>query len=494
MALCLHNTLTRRVEAFEPLEPGKAGVYACGPTIYGHAHIGNFRTFLFYDLFRRYLEWRGFDVRFVMNLTDVDDKTIEAAVAEGTTIREYTTPYGEAVLQDLDALGVRRFHAYPRATDYVGPMLEMIQALLDRGLAYQTEDGSVFYDISSFPSYGRLSGVDTEQVRQGERVAHDEYGKDDVRDFALWKAAQPQDERAGAAWDAPWGRGRPGWHLECSAMGLREVGETLDVHLGGEDLIFPHHEDEIAQSEGATGQPFARYWVHVKHLLVEGRKMSKSLGNFIRVRDLLEEGVDPAAVRHQLLSAHYRSELNFTRQGLEASRRAVERLLDFEARLEAVVPADGAGKRAPESEEAHDPVDEAADRALQAFQQAMDDDLNVPEAVAAIFVFVGEVNGVLDDTGDVLAPHTRARALDILQSTDRVLGFLEVGRRAQDAVALDREWIETQVQLREKARAEKDFETADRIRDELRENGIVLEDSPRGTRWKVAGVTETSTA
>ena len=474
MGLRLHNTLSRRSEDFHPLEAGRVGVYGCGPTVYGPAHIGNFRAFLFYDLVHRYLEWKGYQVRFVMNFTDVDDKTIQAALDDGVSLQAYTDPWIDRILEEADVLGIRRFDLHPRATDYVEEMLELVQRLLDRGLAYTTEDGSVFYDISAFPAYGQLSGRDLDQARTGERVSADEYGKDDVRDFAVWKGVKQEDEEVGAAWDAPWGRGRPGWHLECSAMALAEVGETLDLHIGGEDLIFPHHEDEIAQSEGATGQPFARYWLHVKHLRVEGRKMSKSLGNFITVGQLLDEGVFPAAIRHQLLSSQYRSELNFTRDGLEASTRAVKRLLAFEDRIREHPVAPDAP---PTSLLA------LSDEATEGFTRAMDDDLNSAGGLAALFVFVNRVNAVLDEV-PALDPGERDRAIRVLESLDSVLGLLEVGRRSRIVDASLREWVEERIRARTSARDRKDWGAADTIRDELAERGIVLEDGAGGTRWK----------
>jgi cysteinyl-tRNA synthetase len=487
MELRLHNTLHRRTEPFVPLRAGKVGVYACGPTIYGHAHIGNFRSFIFYDLVHRTLEWLGHEVRFVKNFTDVDDKTIRAAGERGLTLAAYTEPFAEAILAESDALGIRRADLYPRATGYVGAMIELVERLLERGHAYATDEGSVWYDISSFPDYGKLSGRDLDQARQGERVAADEYGKEDARDFALWKGVKPEDEAVGAAWDAPWGRGRPGWHLECSAMALAEVGETVDIHLGGEDLVFPHHEDEIAQSEGATGKPFARYWLHVKHLRVEGEKMSKSTGNFITVRELLDEGVEPAAIRHLLLSAHYRSELNFTREGLRASTRAVGRLLDFDARLEAA----GAGEG--ETGDAGALVD-AAERARRAFSEALLDDLNVAGALAALFVFVTEANRALDgaggaagattDSGEAGWPGAVHAARTALTEMDTVLGLVEVGRRSRGVDDELAGWVEGRIQARAEARAARDWAGADRIRDELAEKGIVLEDSAGGTRWK----------
>lgn len=475
MALRLQNTLTRTLETFEPLDPSGVRVYACGPTIYDFAHLGNFRSFIVYDLLHRTLEWLGYPVRMVVNFTDVDDKVIRAARESGVDIATHTAPFAEAFLADSDTLGLRRFDLNPRATDYIRPMIDLVQRLLDRGLAYVAEDGSVYFRISAFPDYGKLSGVDPEQVRPGARVAVDEYNKDDVRDFALWKAARPEEVEVGAGWESPWGMGRPGWHLECSAMSLAELGDTLDIHLGGEDLIFPHHEDEIAQSEGATGQPFVRYWIHVKHLLLEGRKMSKSLGNTTTLRELLADGVEPVAIRHLLLSAHYRSELNFTRDGLEASGRAVRRLRDFEARL---LRTEGSADGAEVGLAA------LARRAVGDFRAALEDDLNTPGALAALFVFVGAVNGALDRAGAPVESGELEEARGALASMDEVLGLLELGRR-DGAVDHDfRGWVEGLLVERQEARRARDFSRADAIREELAAAGVVVEDSPEGSRWK----------
>ena len=475
MTLKVLNTLTRRLEPFVPQETGRVRVYACGPTIYDFAHIGNYRSFLVYDLVHRYLEWSGYEVRFVMNLTDVDDKTIAGAVREGVSVGEYTRPFGEAFLEDCRALGILPADAYPRATEYVAPMIAFVERLMASGHAYQADDGAVYFSIARFPGYGKLKGIDPSSLKVGARVAHDEYEKEDARDFALWKAASPEDEAARAAWDAPWGRGRPGWHLECSAMSIGELGETLDVHMGGEDLVFPHHENEIAQSEAATGKPFARYWLHVKHLLVEGRKMSKSLGNFVTVRQLLERGYDPASIRHQLLSAQYRRELNFTMEGLDASRNAVQRLLDFEARLEAsATDALASATRLPE----------LSDAMVAGFRSAMDEDFNAADALAALFTFVTRVNGEMDGRAAVL-PGDRSAALEALRSVDRVLGLVALARASR---AVDQElaaWVEERIEARAAARKARDFAAADAIRLELTERGIVLEDGPQGTRWKV---------
>ncbi|MEQ1857674.1 MAG: cysteine--tRNA ligase [Longimicrobiales bacterium] len=474
MALKVYNTETRSLGAFTPLEPGKVRVYACGPTIYDHAHIGNFRTFLFFDVVHRHLEWSGYDVRFVMNLTDVDDKTIKGAVGAGKSVADFTRPFGDAFLDDCKRLGMVPADAYPRATAYIRQMVDFIAGLVSKGHAYVADDGAVYFSVASFSRYGRLKGIDTSTLMAGARVSQDEYEKEDARDFALWKRAVPADEQANAAWDSPWGRGRPGWHLECSVMSLTELGDTLDLHLGGEDLVFPHHENEIAQSEASTGKLFVRTWLHVKHLQVEGRKMSKSLGNFVTVRQLLDEGYDPASIRHQLLSAHYRSDLNFTRAGLDASRSAVQRLVDFDDRL-AAAPTGGA--------QATD-LPRVAAEGLDAFRAAMDNDFNTADALAALFGLVSRVNTLLDSRSPVPAADVKS-VRDAVASMDRVLGLLEVARASRsvdDSVAA---WVEERIQARADARKRKDFAGADAIRAEITARGIVLEDGPAGTRWKV---------
>lgn len=477
MPLSLYNTLSRTLEEFRPLEAGKVRVYGCGPTIYDFPHIGNFRTFMVFDLLHRYLEWSGLEVRFVNNLTDVDDKVIRGALENGTTIQAFTEPFAQAFLEDLRVLGVEPVDLYPRATDYVDRMVEFVGRLEEKGLAYQAEDGSVFFSIAAFPGYGKLSRIDPENVRPGARVANDDYGKEDVRDFALWKAAKPEDEKAGAAWDSPWGRGRPGWHLECSVMSIAELGETLDIHLGGEDLIFPHHEDEIAQSEGVTGKPFVRYWMHVKHLLLEGQKMSKSLGNTVSVGDLIRRGFDAAAIRHQLLSAQYRRELNFTMDGLEASAKTVQRLLDFQTRLQDAPVREGAEPTR---------IPEISSRGMERFRAGMDDDLNSAEALGALFIFLNEVNAELDRANSAGLPAAdRDAALDVLASMDQVLGLIQLATSSRTVDETTAEWIEEQIRLRKEAREARDFGAADAIRDALAEKGIVLEDSAEGTRWKV---------
>ncbi|HIF57122.1 MAG TPA: cysteine--tRNA ligase [Gemmatimonadetes bacterium] len=477
MSLKVYNTATRSVDKFEPLEQGRVRVYACGPTIYGHAHIGNFRSFLFFDLVHRYLDWCDYEVCFVMNLTDVDDKVIEAASREGVSLEEHTRPFGEVFLADSTVLGIRPADVYPRATKYIDRMVDFVKRLVASENAYSADDGAVYFAIDSFSAYGKLKGIDTSTLKVGARVDHDEYDKEDARDFALWKAATEEDETVGAAWDSPWGRGRPGWHLECSVMSMTELGDTLDMHLGGEDLIFPHHENEIAQSEAATGRPFVRNWLHVKHLFVEGQKMSKSLGNFVTLRELLDEGYDPASIRHLLISSHYRGELNFTRQGLQASSSAVQRLLDFEHRLEEV-PINDLTKESQ--------LPDLARSALDSFKMAMDNDFNSADALAAIFILVSEVNAELDLRPAIIGAD-RDQVLNALRSMDGVLGLLEVAHASRVVDDEVTAWVERKLEERAKARANGEYAAADVIRKELEERGILVEDGPTGTRWKVVG-------
>ena len=412
-----------------------------------------------------------------MNLTDVDDKVIEAASRDSVSLEEHTRPFGEVFLADSTVLGIRPADVYPRATRYIDRMVDFIKRLVASENAYSADDGAVYFAIDSFSAYGKLKGIDTSTLKVGARVDHDEYDKEDARDFALWKAATEEDETVGAAWDSPWGRGRPGWHLECSVMSVTELGDTLDMHLGGEDLIFPHHENEIAQSEAATGQPFVRNWLHVKHLFVEGQKMSKSLGNFVTLRELLDEGYDPASIRHLLISSHYRGELNFTRQGLQASASAVQRLLDFEHRLEEVAIND----LAEESQ-----LPDLARSALDSFKMAMDNDFNSADALAAIFILVSEVNAELDLRPAVIGAD-RDQALNALRSMDGVLGLLEVAHTSRVVDDEVTAWVERKLEERANARANGEYAAADVIRKELEERGILVEDGPAGTRWKVVG-------
>ncbi len=478
MSLALYNTLTRRVEPFEPLRPPRVTMYTCGPTVWGYAHIGNFRTFLFEDLLRRYLEYRGYNVFQIMNLTDVDDRTIKAAAAAGVTLREHVAPFVQAFFEDRDYLRIRPADAYPRATAYIAPMVALVARLLDRGLAYVGEDGSVYFAVNRFQAYGRLAQLDKRDLRTGARVATDEYGKEDLRDFALWKRATEVDEAVGAAWDAPFGRGRPGWHLECSAMALDQIRqfevETLDVHAGGVDLIFPHHENEIAQSEGATDQPFARCWMHGEFLTIEGTKMSKRYGNILTARDIKEHGVDAAAVRLLMFSTHYRQQLNFTDEALDGAVEGVRRLGDLKERLDNV----GAG----EPEAGRDSSPEEVRELMRDFESALDDDLNSPRAVAAVFTFARAANRQLD------AGHWRVHeARAAREALDRTMAVLDLLPQRTDADPQLEQWVKERVAAREAARRARDFARADAIREEVAARGIELEDTPAGTRWKPKG-------
>ncbi|HVR29836.1 MAG TPA: cysteine--tRNA ligase [Thermoanaerobaculia bacterium] len=465
------NTMGRALETFEPLEPGRVRVYTCGPTVYGEAHLGNMRTFLFEDVLCRALEYLGFGVEQVMNLTDVEDKIIAGAVARGVTLREFTTPHEAAFFRDLDRLHIRRAARYPRATEHVPEMVDLIARLIESGHAYQA-DGSIFFRIESDADYGRLSGVDLAAARRGERVADDEYGKEDVRDFVLWKAAK-EDE---PSWDSPWGPGRPGWHIECSAMSMQYLGETFDLHCGGVDNIFPHHENEIAQSESVTGRPLARYWLHSEHLLVDGRKMSKSLGNQYTLDDLIERGLDLRAVRYLLLSVHYRQKVNFTFASVEGAAAALRRIDDLRFRL------DHARER---SVERSDLRGQAA-RLAEEFGAALADDLNTSAALAALHRFVRDVNVTVEE--DRLGPGDREVARSALCEIDGVLGVLHReewgGAALAPSAGLGESEIETLVAEREAARQARDFARSDALRERLREVGVQVEDTAAGPRWR----------
>ncbi len=467
--LVLFNTLGRRRAPLRPIVPGEVKLYTCGPTVYNEIHIGNLRTFLFEDLLRRTLRYFGHRVTQVMNITDVDDKTINGARAAGLSLDDYTAPFVASFLAGLDALHVERAERYPRATEHVAEMIALVERLLARGFAYEA-DGSVWFRIAADPDYGRLSGFDLEQVRRGERVASDEYEKEDVRDFALWKAAKPEEP----AWDSPWGRGRPGWHVECSAMSMKYLGETFDIHCGGVDNIFPHHENEIAQSESATGKPFVNHWVHAEHLIVDGEKMSKKLGNQYTLGDVLARGASPRAVRYLLLSVHYRQKLNFTWESLDAASAALRRVDEMLFRL-------------AHSREAGEPIGALAGSAetLQCdFAGALADDLNVAEALAAVFRFVREVNVAIEDRR--LGAGDHERVIEALADVDRVLGVLDAdewGEGDEAQAAADPE-VERLVAEREAARKARAWTAADRLRDALSERGVVVEDTPQGPRWK----------
>ena len=462
----LYNTMTREVEPFAPADGRTVRLYTCGPTVYNPAHLGNFRTFLFEDLLRRVLRLAGWDVMQVMNLTDVDDKIIKRAGERGLTITELTAPVIERFYEDRDFLRIQPAELYPKATDHIPEMIALVQRLMDAGIAYRADDGSVYFAIARFAGYGKLSRLDTREIRSGARVAQDDYSKENAQDFALWKAAKDEDERAGAAWDAPWGRGRPGWHLECSAMAMKYLGETLDLHCGGIDLIFPHHEDEIAQSEAATGKEFSRVWCHGEFLLTEGAKMAKRVGNVSTVADLREENVPAAALRHFVFTTHYRKQLNLSSEALEASRNAVARVGTFAERLR-----DARGGTPG--------LAEAARVAEQEVMRALFDDLNAPEALGALGTFITRANAELDRGGsDASALAEARRVFALIDGVLDIVPSFEIGDAALAA------WVEERIAARAAARGRRDFATADAIRQELLDRGISIEDGPGGTRWR----------
>jgi len=458
------NTLTREKEVFKPIETGKAGIYTCGPTVYDYAHIGNFRAFLFEDLLKRWLIHQGFQVKHVMNLTDVDDKTIKSSQKQSKPLREYTEFYVKAFFEDIQALNIQPATVYPRATDHIPEMVQLIKTLSQKGFAYRGEDGSIYFAINRFPEYGKLSHIQVQELKAGARVSQDEYAKEQAQDFALWKAWTPED--GDVYWETELGKGRPGWHIECSAMSMKYLGETFDIHCGGVDNMFPHHENEIAQSEAATGKPFVHYWMHNEHLQVEGKKMAKSMGNFYTLRDLLKKGIDPLAIRYLLLSTHYRQQFNFTFEGLDAAKGAIERLANLQRRLK-----DANGKGSPKK------FSELTSKVHSCFAEAMNDDLNVSMALASLFEYVRDINNMLD-TGE-LSKEEAGIVTDVIADFDRVLGVIPKPKEE----ALPPEAAEL-IKKREEARKAKDWKDADELRQQLKAMGIVVEDTAQGARWK----------
>jgi cysteinyl-tRNA synthetase len=459
--LKIYNTLTNAKEEFIPMEDRKVRLYTCGPTVYDYAHIGNFRTFVFQDLLRRYLRYRGYEVLHVMNITDVDDRIIQNARERGVSLRTYTEKYTDAFLEDSRTLGIEPPDIMPRATDHIPEMIALIRQLEGRGFTYEKE-GSTYFSISQFPEYGRLSKIDFSGIQAGARVDTDKYDKENARDFVLWKARKEGED----FWETEIGPGRPGWHIECSAMSMKYLGETFDIHCGGIDLVFPHHENEIAQSECATGRHFVRYWIHPEFLIVEGEKMSKSLGNFFTLRDLLSQGHAPEAIRYALLSAHYRKQLNFTIDGLKQGQSSIQRLEDFVLRMkEAAGNAVAAQGSVPEIKEAR-----------ERFLEAMDDDLNTSAGLAAAFDFVRALNQRAAQKA--LPPSEAAEALQFIREIDGVFGVLQ-----KQPEILDEE-IADKIRERQEARARRDFAEGDRIRVWLTSRGIQLEDTRDGVRWK----------
>ena len=464
MTMKLHDTMAGAVREFEPLEPGHVRIYSCGPTVYGPAHVGNFRSFLFADLLVRYLRYKGLRVTWAMNLTDVDDKIIKAARAEGVSIGEISDRYAKLFLSDMATMSMTTPDVMPRATQHIPQMVELIQKLLDHGNAYRTDDGSIFFRISSWPDYGRLARIDPEGMRVGERVEADEYGKDDVRDFALWKGPKPDEP----SWETAIGQGRPGWHIECSAMSTAYLGQPFDIHTGGVDLIFPHHQDEIAQSEAATGETFVRYWVHCAHLQMGGQKMAKSTGNIARIGETLESGISARALRLALISAHYRAPLSFGEDSLQAASSAVDRL---DAVLSAL-----AAYRSDCPDDTSLPT--LLDGSRAAFETALDDDLNISPALAALFDLIRELNRRID--ARTLSTADAGRAIDFIRDLDRVLAIAPAARDSLDSE------LQKLLDERAAARASKEWAASDRLRDALAARGILVEDTRDGQRWRRA--------
>jgi len=464
--LRIFNTETRTKEEISlPGGEDTLKMYTCGPTVYNYAHIGNFRTYVFEDLLRRSLKYFGFPLKQVMNLTDVEDKTIFAAKEKGIPLAEHTQIYKDAFFEDLKVLNVEPVEIYSPATDYIPEMITMIATLIEKGYAYQGKDGGVYYSIKNFPSYGRLSHLKLDTLQEGasKRVSDDEYDKESASDFVLWKSYD--EERDGDVfWESPFGKGRPGWHVECSAMATKLLGETIDIHVGGVDNIFPHHENEIAQSEGCTGKHFVRHWIHAEHLIVNGKKMSKSLGNFYTLRDLLDKGYTGAEVRYLLLSTHYRTQLNFTLEGLEASRQTLNRLREFIRRLR--------GANAPTG----DSTKVLIEKARKTFNEALSDDLNISPALAALFDMLKPINTLID-----ASKVTSSEAQDVLtflEELDATLGVLPLEEETLSIPADIREAFEK----RQAARASKDWSEADKQRDYIHSRGYQIEDSPEGSR------------
>ncbi len=457
-----HNTLSGKLEPFHPLTKGEVKLYTCGPTVYDHAHIGNFRAYVFEDILKRFLVFMGYKVTHVMNITDVDDKTIKGANAEGVTLQEYTKKFTDSFFENIDTLRIARADYYPRATEHIPEMAQMIKGLLDKGYAYE-KDGSVYFSIAKFPDYGRLSKINLTELKPGERVESDEYEKDDVNDFALWKHKKEGEP----FWETEVGPGRPGWHIECSVMSTKYLGETFDIHCGGTDNIFPHHENEIAQSEAYFGKKFVNYWLHCRHLIVDGEKMSKSKGNFFTMKDLIDKDVDPSALRFLLISTHYRKMLNFTFKALDQANASLQRIKDFFYELENHPFKEGENKN----------ISNILKKAQKDFTGGLSDDLNISVALRALFDLIREGNKLI--AKEKIYRQDAEKLRKFIRSLDTVLAILP--EMKEELLPAD---IIKKVEEREKARKEKKYELADRIRDELLEQGIVLEDTKNGVRWK----------
>ncbi len=451
----------RKLEEFIPLEQGHVRMYTCGPTVYNYPHIGNYRTFVFGDILRRYLKFKGYKITQIMNLTDVDDKTIKGSQKEGIPLAKFTERYTKAFFEDLDALRIERAEHYPKATEFIYEMVRLVKKLIEKGYAYKSE-GSIYFDITKFKEYGKLSGLVIEELKAGARVKVDEYKKEEARDFALWKGWDAVD--GDVFWETEIGKGRPGWHIECSAMSMKLLGETFDIHAGGVDLIFPHHENEIAQSEAATGKQFVRLWLHSEHLKVEGQRMAKSLGNFYTLRELTAMRYDPIAVRYLLLSAHYRAQLNFTFEGLQQAASSVGRLRSFAERAESIGTTNTHSIK----------LQQLTDSMFRKFEEAMDADLDTPVALATLFDYIRDANRILDTAK--ISEDNKQHMLDALHKIDSVLSVMKT---SEEKIPTE---IQEFIKKRDQARAKKDWALADRIRNEISKKGFVIQDTPAGTR------------
>ena len=469
MSLNLYNTLTRKKEEFKEIKKGYVNMYSCGPTVYNFAHIGNFRANIFADLIRRYIKYKGYKLKHVMNITDIDDKTIRDSRKEGVTLKEFTQRYTKYFFDDLETLNIEKVEVYPRATEHIKDMVELIKKLLEKGYAYKADD-AIYYNIKKFKDYGKLSHLKIDELKAGARVAQDEYDKEHVHDFALWKFWDKED--GDVFWETELGKGRPGWHIECSAMSMKYLGETFDIHTGGVDLIFPHHENEIAQSEAATGKPFVNYWLHNEHLLVNNKKMSKSLGNFYTLRDLLEKGYNPRSIRYVLLATHYRQKLNFTFESLKAAENSIKRIDEFMVKLKEI-----------KTEKNNKEIYVLIEKAKSDFEDAMDDDLNVSIALSVVFDFVKKINTFI--MNENISKKDAEKAIKLMHDFDSVFGIL----KKQEKEEISKE-IEQLIEKRQEARKNKDYKLADKIRDELKEKGIILKDTKEGIRWEKVTTTK----
>ncbi len=457
MVFKIYNTLTRKKETFKPIKKGYVGMYSCGPTVYGFAHIGNFRNFVFVDLLKRYLKYKGYKVKHVMNLTDIDDKTIRDSAKEGLNLKEFTEKYAQSFFEDIEVLNIENADIFPKATEHVKDMIDFVDVLVKKKYAYE-KSGSVYYDISKFKNYGKLSRIDLSQMKVGARVDMDEYEKENPGDFVLLKESKDDEIKRGICYDSSFGKVRPGWHIECSVMSMKELGDTFDIHTGGIDLVFPHHENEIAQSEAYSGKKFVNYWAHNEHLVVDGKKMSKSLDNFYTLRDLLGKGYNPIAIRYLLLSAHYRQKLNFTFEGLDAAKKAVERLNNFIFVLREMNCKEDVGN-----------IDELIKEAKAAFDMKMDDDLNVSSGLGIVFDFMKDINKLHLSKSDA------SKIISFMEDINKVLGvisFKENGEVPPEVIKL--------VDEREAARKNKKWNKADKIRDDLKKKGYFIDDSDSG--------------